>query len=97
MIDGTEIISEDVKSNAQYTILLPGKGLHLTELNNARKFRNRGNKKGGLRTFRYLESEGLGTVEEHIVPGQKVKVYMCSHCHVMVLSVLFLLFHINHY
>lgn len=66
--------AEDMKSNAQYTILLPGKALHLTPLNNARKFRNRGNKEGGYKAFKYLAQLGLGTIEEYMVPGQKVKV-----------------------
>ena len=91
LVDCTEI-TEDVKSNAQYTILLPGKALHLTALNNARKFRNRGNKEGGLQAFRYLEIEGLGYVEEHIVPGQKAKVCIV-HCNVVVANAHFLPFY----
>jgi len=66
--------AEDMKSNAQYTILLPGKALHLTPLNNARKFRNRGNKEGGYKAFKYLAHLNLGRIEEYMVPGQKVKV-----------------------
>ena len=49
---------------------------HLTPLNNARKFRHRGNKEGGLQAFKYLAEKGLGTIEQHIVPGQKTTVRM---------------------
>jgi len=73
-VDNESDDEQKAKSNAQYTILLPGKALHLTPLNNARKFRNRGNKDGGYKAFQYLVKEGFGTIEEYMVPGQKVKV-----------------------
>jgi len=75
---GDDAKAGGTKATAQYTILLPGKALYLTALNNARKFRNRGNKEGGYQAFEYLQNEGLGTLEEHMIPGQKTKVCICS-------------------
>ena len=72
--DGSAVDPEVIKSTAQYMILLPGKALHLTALNNARKFRNKGNREGGLQAFRMLEKEGLGKIESYTIPGQKTKV-----------------------
>ena len=66
--------AESVKSTAQYTLLLPGKALHLSVLNNARKFCNKGNKEGELKAFQLLEKEGLGKMESYTTPGQKTKV-----------------------
>ena len=86
LADGLAADSEMTKNTAQYTILLPGKALHLSALNNARKFRNKGNKDGGLQAFQMLEKEGLGKIESYTIPSQKTKVhnyllhtYVCVH------------------
>ena len=80
--------SEMTRNTAQYTILLPGKALHLSALNNARKFRNKGNKDGGLQAFQMLEKEGLGKIESYTIPGQKTKVHSCLlHMHTSVFFV----------
>ena len=71
--------AESIKKTAQYTILLPGKALHLSALNNARKFCKKGNKEGGLQAFQLLEKEGLGEIEAYTIPGQKTKVHMYIH------------------
>ena len=76
LADGLAADSEMTKNTAQYTILLPGKALHLSALNNARKFRNKGNKDGGLQAFQMLEKEGLGKIESYTIPGQKTKVHI---------------------
>ena len=71
--------AESIRNTVQYTILLPGKALHLTTLNNARKFCNKGNKEGGLQAFQLLEKEGLGNIESYTIPGQKTKVHVYLH------------------
>ena len=78
--------AESIKNTAQYTILLPGKALHLSALNTARKFRNKGNKEGGLQAFQLLEKEGLGKIESYTIPGQKTKVQMSYSTYVMSLD-----------
>ena len=50
------------------------KNLDFTTLNNAKKFRNKGNKEGGLQAFRQLENSGLGTIEDFTQPGQRTEV-----------------------
>ena len=50
--------------NASYSLLLAGKVLNLTALNNLRKFRDRGNKTGAIESWKLLEEAGLGTVIE---------------------------------
>ena len=54
------------------------KNLDFTTLNNAKKFRNKGNKEGGLQAFRQLENSGLGTIENLTQPGQKTKVIVAT-------------------
>ena len=46
--------------NAIFSLLLPGKVLHLNALLLMRKFRDRGNKAGAVRGFETLEKHGLG-------------------------------------
>ena len=75
--------AESIRNTAQYTILLPGKALHLTALNNARKFCNKGNKEGGLQAFQLLEKEGLGKIESYTIPGQKTKVHAYVYLHML--------------
>lgn len=53
-----------VQRNASYSLLLPGKVLNLTVLNNLRKFRDRGNKAGAIESWKLLDEAGLGTVIE---------------------------------
>lgn len=72
--DQLDCEDDQLKETARYTLLLPGKNLDLTTLNNAKKFRNKGNKEGGLQAFRQLENSGLGTIEDLTQPGQKTKV-----------------------
>lgn len=52
------------QKNASYSLLLPGKILNLTALNNLRKFRERGNKTGAIESWKLLDEAGLGTVIE---------------------------------
>lgn len=42
--DQLDCEDDQLKEIARYTLLLPGKNLDLTTLNNAKKFRNKGNK-----------------------------------------------------
>jgi len=56
--------NEDKKSTALFCLMLPGKKLHLKPLLAMKKFRNRGNKRGAVEAFYYLENEGLGKVIE---------------------------------
>ena len=49
-----------VRRNAAFTLLLPGKVLHLSALIVARKFRDRGNKAGALEAMNLLQDKGLG-------------------------------------
>lgn len=51
-------------NNASYSLLLPGKILNLTILNNLRKFRDRGNKQGAKQAWKLLDEAGLGTLIE---------------------------------
>ena len=43
-------------------LLLPGKRLHITALNEKKKFRDMGNKQGAVDTITSLEQDGLGIV-----------------------------------
>ena len=52
------------RSNAAYSLLLPGKVLHLSALNVQRKFRDRGNKAGAKDSWRLLSERGLGELKE---------------------------------
>ena len=54
--------STEAQRNAAFSLLLPGKVLHLNALLQLRKFRDRGNKAGAVRGFEALEKEGLGVV-----------------------------------
>ena len=57
--------SDDMaKSNASYSLLLPGKILYLNALLEQRKFRDRGNKDGAVKGFKLLQEAGLGKVIE---------------------------------
>ena len=49
-----------IRRNAAFTLLLPGKVLHLSALIVSRKFRDRGNKAGALEAMNHLEDCGLG-------------------------------------
>ena len=58
-------LSEDTTEahrNAAFSLLLPGKVLHLNALLHMRKFRDKGNKAGAVRGLQLLESEGLGNL-----------------------------------
>ena len=57
------VVPKSTVSNAAYTLLLPGKKLSLSVLNNQRKYRARGNLKGGLQAFHDLDAAGLGTID----------------------------------
>ena len=52
--------SSEAHRNAMFSLLLPGKVLHLNALLLMRKFRDRGNKGGAVRGFETLEKHGLG-------------------------------------
>ena len=56
--------SGQAHGNAVYSHLLPGKILHLSDLLEMRKFRDRGNKEGAVRGFRVLEEAELGKLIE---------------------------------
>lgn len=75
MKDHLDCEDEQLKETTRYTLLLSGESLDLTTLNNAKKFRNKGNKEGGLQAFQHLENSGLGTIEDLTKPGQKTKVH----------------------
>lgn len=45
-----------------YMLLIPGKRLHITALNERKKFRDMGNKQGAVETITTLEKDGLGLV-----------------------------------
>ena len=56
-------VTEDVGEahrNAAFSLLLPGRILHLNALLQMRKFRDKGNKAGAVRGFQLLESDNLG-------------------------------------
>ena len=50
--------------NAAYSLLLPGKVLHLNALLAMKKFRDRGNKEGAVQGFYALQTAELGKVIE---------------------------------
>lgn len=45
-----------------YMLLIPGKRLHITALNERKKFRDMGNKQGAVETITALEKDGLGLI-----------------------------------
>ena len=53
----------EIQSAAAHCLKLPGKNLHLTPLNNAKRFRNFGYKKGAMKAFEELQMSELGTLE----------------------------------
>ena len=55
-----------VQRNAAFSLLLPGKVLHLNALNcsSMRKFRDRGNKAGAREAWLLLHKDGLGELCE---------------------------------
>ena len=54
--------TSEAHRNAAFSLLLPGKVLHLNALLQMRKFRDRGNKAGAVRGFEVLEKQGLGVI-----------------------------------
>ena len=52
------------QGNAAYSLLLPGRILHLNALLAMKKFRDQENKKGAVRGFHVLQEAGLGKVIE---------------------------------
>lgn len=56
--------SYNPKSNGSYCLALPGRKLYLKPQLAMKKFRKRGNKRGAVEAFYYLEKEGFGKVLE---------------------------------
>ena len=54
--------AKPVANPGGYVLLLPGKRLHITALNEKKKFRDMGNKQGAVDTITSLEQDGLGIV-----------------------------------
>lgn len=54
--------------NAGYSLLLPGRILHLNALLAMKKFRDRGNKEGAVKGFQLLVEAGLGELNERKPP-----------------------------
>jgi hypothetical protein len=52
--------ANEAERNAAFSLLLPGKVLHLNALSQLRKFRDRGNKPGAVRGFEVLQKNELG-------------------------------------
>ena len=52
--------TSEAERNAAFSLLLPGKVLHLNALSHLRKFRDRGNKPGAVRGFEVLQQNDLG-------------------------------------
>ena len=59
-------VGSQAHRNATYSLLLPGKVLHLNALNSSsqRKFRDRGNKAGAKESWLLLQKSGLGELRE---------------------------------
>lgn len=58
----TDEPAKPVANPGGYVLLLPGKRLHITALNEKKKFRDMGNKQGAVDTITSLEQDGLGIV-----------------------------------
>lgn len=56
--------SDLVHRTASFSLLLPGNILYLTPLNNARRFRGRGNKSGAITSWEHLVESELGTLQK---------------------------------
>lgn len=52
-----------------YMLLIPGKRLHITALNEHKKFRDMGNKQGAVETITALEKDGLGLIISNRTQG----------------------------
>lgn len=62
-VESVRVVPEETSEahrNATFSLLLPGKVLHLNALLLMRKFRDRGNKAGAVQGFEELEKNGLG-------------------------------------
>ena len=75
------ISASEAEKNAAFSLLLPGKVLHLNALSHLRKFRDRGNKPGAVRGFEVLQEKGLGKIVS-IKPqrGTTMVRYMYTYC-----------------
>ena len=58
----TDEPAKPVANPGGYVLLLPGKRLHITALNEKKKFRDMGNMQGAVDTITSLEQDGLGIV-----------------------------------
>lgn len=60
--DGETCVPNATRNPEGYVLLLPGKKLHITALNEKKKFRDMGNKQGAVAAITTLEQEDLGIV-----------------------------------
>lgn len=65
-----KIKSNDPPSIEAFCLTLPGRKLVLSDLLLGKKFRHRGGKIGAVKTFKSLETDGLGNLI--LVPGSRV-------------------------
>ena len=68
--------ANEAERNAAFSLLLPGKVLHLNALSHLRKFRDRGNKPGAVKGFEVLQENGLGELES-IKPQRGASMVKC--------------------
>ncbi len=61
----TSLGDAKVRSNATFSLLLPGKILNLTVISQLKKFRGRGNKPVAKECWKMLHDGGLGTLREN--------------------------------
>ena len=71
-----------------YMLLIPGKRLHITALNERKKFRDMGNKQGAVETINALEKDGLGLVFSNRTQGTAKVCYHPLYCCTFSLSLL---------
>ena len=60
--------------SAELSLTLPGKVLNMSVLVHQKKFRNTGNKVGGLAGWKLLDADGLGVLSEEKAPRGTDKV-----------------------
>jgi len=58
------LTQKQAMQSAELSLTLPGKILNMSVLINQKKFRNTGNKKGGLDGWKLLDADGLGVLTE---------------------------------
>ena len=88
----TSQCSGQAHRNAGFSLLLPGRILHLNALLAMKKFRDKGNKDGAVRGLQLLEDSGIGRLISRRPPRGTNMVQKFHHNHHFLIVLLFQLY-----